>query len=269
MKLDKVQFRPPIAILGESGSGKTYQLGSLCQLLPTVIIGSDLEGFITLRKMGAAPVEVIHIQEWEAAWDCLGEVKAALRNGARAVGVDDFGASQEVMRRKAMMMPRSKLEERMKGADREALLRKEFLLGNRHLQFQGFQELAEGGRDFLWELRQLPFQLLMVNMLEGVRPDPRSGEDRLFPELEGNIRKTILARFSLVVEVFRYWEKEEELWCATTRSHPRTNAKDRVGTARTWIAPTAAKLLLHITGKEGASELETELERRIGTGLRI
>ena len=269
MKLTDLQRRATIALMGESGSGKTHQLGTLCELLPTVILTSDLDGLDTLVKMQVQPAEIIYVEQWTAAWDYLDELKAALKNGARAVGVDDFGASQEVMRRKAMMMARSRDEERMKVSEREAMLRKEFLLGNRRLQFQGFQELAEGGRDFIWELRQLPTQLLMVTMLQGVRPDPRSGEDRLFPELEGNLRHTILARFSLVVELFRTWDYGVELWCATTRGHPRTSAKDRRGAPRTWTAPTAAKLLLHISGKEEQSDVETEVERRIGTGLRV
>ena len=269
MKLSDLQRRPAVALLGESGSGKTHQVGTLCELLPTVVVTSDVDGLDTLVKMNVSPAEVVHVEEWVAAWDSLDLIKAALRNGARAVAVDDFGASQEVMRRKAMMMARGRDEERMKTSERELMLRKEFLLGNRRLQFQGFQELAEGGRDFIWELRQLPMQLLVITMLQGVRPDPRSGEERLFPQLEGMLRHTILARFSLVVELFRHWERGQELWCATTRGHPRTSAKDRVGTPRTWTEFTAAKLLLHIAGKEGPQDGETELERKVGTGIRV
>ena len=267
MKLIDLKPRPTVAVLGEAGSGKTYLLGTLCQLLPTIVLSSDLDGLDTLIKMKAEPVEIIHITDWRNAWDYLDTVKEALQHGVRAIAVDDFGSSQETIRRKAMMMPRSRDEERMKPADREASLRRAFLLGDRRLQFQGWQEVAESGRDFIWELRQLPYQYLMVNMLEGLRQHPRTGEDHLFPELDGRLRETILARFSVVLELFYQHHRGQEYWCGTTRAHPRTSAKDRVGTPRTWTSPTAAKLLVHIMGKEAAIDAETETERQIGVGI--
>ena len=267
MKLTDIDFRPNMAIIGDTGTGKTHIVGTLCQLFPTVIISSDLEGLATLRKMGLSNVEIVDILDWNQVWDKFGDIRKAIKNGCRGLALDDFGATQETLVWKTHTQARGRQEEGMSREQRDEFMRKNILLANRRLQLQHWGEITGASRSFLREVKLLPWSFLIATFVEDLREHPRTGEEHLYPDLAGNLRYTVGARFSVVANTFKAPYEGKMHWCLTTLPHPRLPTKDRVGTERTWVDPTAQKLLMHFTGKEGTNEAETELEKKIGTGI--
>lgn len=271
MKLGEVRGSTRVAALGDSGTGKTRLVGLLCALVPTVVVTADPEGLDTLVGMGAIPAEVVLLQDWDNIWDYHGAILASLKNGAKAVALDDFGAAQREMRRKIELQARSFSEEKLATPAREEMIRQQLLQGDRKLLLQHYGELAGAAENWLYEFIRLPAPLKLMTMLTEVRDNPRSGEDYLFPNLMGNIRYDILALFSLVLNTFIAYREGKAHFAITSRPHPRIATKDRYGVPRTWAGdfrdPTMERIYLHILRQEGDSDRETALELAIGVGL--
>ena len=266
MKLSEVKTRPSICVLGEPGSGKTSLIGSFCELLPTVVVTSDLQGIDTLKTM-RVDAEIIYIDDWTRCWFAYQDIQKALAKGYRVIALDDFGASQDQIKNKAQMMPRGD-EARLSIEKRSLQIRESLMKGDRRLLGPQWGEVAVAAEAFLTEVAALPAQIFIATIIEDLRESPRTGLEHIYPSLQGRIRFSILARFSLVVEAFKAQDQAKvSRYCLTCREHVKLPTKTRYGQGRTWVDPTASKLLAHINRKEEGDYAETKLEQFIGTGI--
>ena len=261
MKLSATRRDKRILILGKGGTGKTNLVGTLCEVMPTLVVTSDIAGLETLASQGIDP-EVIHIQTWRKCWSYFDEI-AKLASRFKALAIDDFGNIQETARHKIERMPRYPSEEQA-GARFEPQVRRELMLGERTLEMRDWGKMWVAMETFLYEVLALPFEVKLVTVLEDTADDLRTGERRIYPNLQGAMRYSLSARFSLVAEAFIAELDGIQYYCLTSRSHPRIETKDRYGSGRTWVDPTALKLLSYINKKGGA---ESKIEQAIGTGI--
>jgi hypothetical protein len=263
MKLSETQADWSWLLLGGSGSGKTHFGGTLCQAMPTLVVTADPSGLETLRTMGI-DTEVVLIDDWVDSWKHYEEIAKAAESYA-AVFIDDLGSVQNKIRDKVNRSARGQREESMRANDLTAMTRQQLMRGERRLAIQQWGEMATALDAFLAEVLKLPFRVTVMTVTEELRQHPRTGEDHLFPSLQGSIRNDLTAKFSLVCNTFVHQEKDGTVhWCMTSRPHSKIPTKDRYGIPRTWLDPSATKLVGHIKGEE---EPETNLESRIGTGL--
>ena len=264
MKLSEIKYEKRAIFLGDQGTGKTRLLGTLCQLVPTVLVTSDLQGLATIRNMPECDPEIVYVENWDNIWDYYQQIAKAVKAGAQAIAVDDFGGTQEQLARRLNLKPKDMTEARTEPGKRQEDIRKAMMMGSRRLLLQQWGEMALGTESWLYEILQLPVDVKWFTVLSGLRDHPRTGEDWLMPELMGQARDRILAKFGLVVNTFHTLHKGAVYWCATSKPHPRIPTKDRYSQPRTWVDPTAAKILQHIIGKE---DVETATEKEIGTGI--
>lgn len=254
-----------VLVEGASGTGKTHLVGTLAGLVPTLVVTADPDGLETLRQMPLLPeTEIILVAGWENIWEQYKEIAGKVET-LGALALDDFGSLQDTSRRKIDRAPRTPKEEQG-GAGAELAIRQGLMLGERRMQIQQWGELWIALDAFLYEVLKLPYRLKLVTVLEGKAKNPRTGEEHLYPDLAGQMRTSILARFGLVAETFISYDRENRpLYCLHSRGHPRIETKDRYSPGgRTWVNPTAERLIAHL-GRGG--EKETEQEKRIGTGL--
>ena len=138
------------------------------------------------------------------------------------------------------------------------------MLGERRLQIQQWGELWLACESFLYEVLALPFVIKLVTVLEGVVENPRNNQMHIYPNLLGQIRTTLPARFSIVAQSFVADFEGKRYHCLSSHSHPKIESKDRYGKGRTWLDPKMANILQYMEGK---AKEETELEKKIGIGL--
>ena len=106
--------------------------------------------------------------------------------------------------------------------------------------------------------------------LTRLQRDPRTNEERLVPNLQGDARNWLGPKFSVEVSTFIVDDGGKQVFCASSRSHKRMETKDRLfhrkdGTpGRTWVNPTGEALMAHMSGKGKA---ETPQEEKIGIGI--
>lgn len=255
-----------LLVIGDSRTGKTRFGGTLCGLMPTVVVTADLEGTAdTLVGMGVKDVELVHVQDWERSWEYLGRLRD-LAATHPALFVDDFGKIQDTTEGRLLAVPRNRAETEMRrGFDdyrRAATLR-----GDRTLDLRQYGYLAAAMDAWLTEIRALPYRVTLFTVLPEVRSDPRDGGERIFPAVAGSLRYELGSYFSLVANTFIEHKEGKTHYCMTTLPHPRLPTGERYGQARTWVNPTAARLLRHITGKEADGDKETDEERKIGVGI--
>ena len=267
MKLAEVQADRRILILGASGSGKTHLVGTLCRIMPTLVITADKNGLETLKGMGVNP-EVVLVEDWRKIIDYEGEIARATAR-CQAVAIDDIGALQAMALEKIIYMPRTKGEEdaaRGTPDKFQRIVKKELLLGERQLRFQSrdWPSLFTSLDTFLLDILRMPYAVKLVTALETVRDNPRDGADKIYPSLDGAIRTVLPAHFSLVAEAFIATLDGKMHYALTCQSHPRIETKSRYGQGRTWVDPDMLEVLGYINGQ---GEPESELEKRIGTGL--
>ena len=260
MKLSEMARDKRILIQGASGTGKTHIVGTLCKLVPTLLITSDKEGLETLASEGLDP-EIVYIKDWVNCWDYFMEI-VKLASNYRALAVDDMGATQTIARHKVERMPRGYREEQDKQFT--TTVRRELLRGERTMELRDWGKMWIAMETFLYSILDLPPAIKLVTVLESADDDPRTGEMRLYPNLQGAIRHSLPARFSLVAEAFIAEYKEKFHYCLSSKSHPRVATKDRYGQGRTWVNPSMTQVLAYINGK---GEPESEVEKAIGTGL--
>lgn len=265
MKLQDIQRDKRALIIGAGGTGKTHLIGTLCQLLPTLVVTSDRDGLETLSQMKLAhDPGIILIEDWKQVWPKFKEIIEGATT-YQAIALDDFGSMQSAARHKIERMPQGWKEERVPSKELEATIRRELLMGERRLRVQDWGSMWTAMESFLYEVLLLPYAVKLVTVLEQVRSDPRTGEDRIYPNLQGDIRTSISARFSFVAESFLASDGSNLQYCLSSRPHPRVETKDRfVSGGRTWIDPEMAKILAHMAGK---GENESEQEKKIGSGI--
>lgn len=263
MKLEAIQRPPNALLIGESGRGKTRFLGSLAQLVPTVLVTADRRGLDTLGHLSDLQLEVELVEDWVDPWALLEKLRGYTKSH-KALAIDDFGAQQSVIERKIKMQPFGQVEERMRSDERDKTTRSALLRGQRKLAQPQWGEMATALDSFLFEALALPFGLVVVTVLEDVRRHPRTGEDQVYPALDGKMREELAARFSFVGNLFLADGDGKTHWAMSCRPHPRLPNKTRYGTPRTWIDPDATKLMAHINRREEIAE--TPLERQIGAG---
>jgi hypothetical protein len=264
MKLPELPPEKNILVMAESGKGKTHLVGTLAEIMPTVVVTADPAGLETLRKMSLKPeTEILTISDWGDIWQHYKQI-ARLSQSMAALALDDFGALQIAARHHIERVPRA--EEIKRTGDVDTAIREQLMLGQRRMQIQQWGEIWIALESFLHEVLKLPYKVRLVTVLEGKAINPRTGEEHIYPDLQGQMRSSLLARFSLVAEAFINFGKEGKgIFCLHSRPHPRIETKDRFQSGgRTWVNPTAAKLLLHITGGD---EQETEQEKKIGAGI--
>jgi len=249
-----------VLVQGQSGTGKTTIIGTLCKLVPTLLITSDKEGLETLATMGIDP-EVIYMDDWMKCWDYYTEIVKAVPN-FKAIALDDFGATQITARQKIERMPRGYKEEQDR--DFKTTVRRELMRGERAMEMRDWGKMWVALENFLSAVLALPPTIKLVTVLESPGKDPRTDELRLYPNLQGAIRHSLPARFSLVAEAFLTEHKEVLYYCLSSKPHPRVATKDRYGKGRTWVDPNMANILAYLNGKGGE---ENEVEKAIGTGL--
>jgi len=262
MKLSAIERSTNILIQGGSGVGKTTILGTLCKLVPTLVITSDKEGLETLASQGIDP-DVILMEDWAKCWDVFQEI---MREAPKyqAIGIDDFGATQTTARHKIERMPRGYKEEMAGMSKVEPMIKAELMRGERRMQMQDWGSMWVAMETFLYEVLDLSPKIKLVTVLEAPEDDPRTGEMKLMPNLQGAIRYSLPARFSLVAEAFISEYKDDQYYCLSSLSHPKVATKDRYGGGRTWINPNAADVLAYINHK---GKPETETEKAVGIGL--
>lgn len=265
MRVSDHKRRPNAAIMGESGSGKTTILARFAQLMDSVYVTSDADGMDTFQTLGI-DAELVLIDNWERVWDGWDAIRVGLKNGARSILLDDFGATQEQIVRKASTTPRTADEYRMNPQQRSETIRAQLLRGDRRLGFQQWGEIGGAGDAFLYEIKHSTAQLIICTVLEEARNNPRTGVEQLYPDLAGGLRYTVLSKFSLVASAFKAFDKDMNVhFCLSSLPHPRVPTKDRVGVPRTWVDPQAGDILLHMAGKE--DQPPTDLEKEIGIGI--
>jgi hypothetical protein len=267
MKLDSLKLDKRILVIGSSGTGKTRLCGTLCKVLPTLLVTGDANGLETIRTMNLNP-EVIFIDDWKQSWDYFKAIKEA-SSRCVALAIDDFGSIQLASRQKIERMPAGYREEKSQQAhpaEFEENTRRELMAGERRMQIQQWGELWIALESFLYEVLALPYAAKLVTVLEGVAENPRDNQDHIYPALQGQARTTIPARFSLVAEAFIARQEGKQYYCLTSRGHEKIETKDRFSTTggRTWVNPDAAELLQYC---EHRGTSETPLELKIGTGL--
>ena len=268
MKVSDFTRRPNLMIMGDSGTGKTHILGTFALMLPSVVVTSDKDGIDTLASMGITDTHVVYIENWAHVWDAWDEIRVLLRNGIRAILLDDFGATQEQIIRKSSLTPRTSDEYRMNPAARSDHMRAQLLRGDRRLQYQQWGEIGGAGEAFLYEVKHSTAQIVVATVLEETRDNPRTGLDQIYPDLAGSLRYSVLSKFSLVTSAFKDFDDDGNVhWCLSSLPHPRVPTKDRVSVPRTWVNPTAERLLLHIVNKDGGEYAETDQEKKIGIGI--
>jgi len=260
MKLSEMPRDKRVLVQGGSGTGKTTIIGTLCKLVPTLLVTSDKEGLETLATMGIDP-EVVYLDDWMNCWDKYAEIVKAIPN-FKALAIDDFGATQVVARNKIERMPRGYKEEQDR--DFRTTVRRELMRGERTMEMRDWGKMWVAMENFLSAVLTLPPTIKLVTVLESPDDDPRTGKMRLYPNLQGAIRHSLPARFSLVAEAFLAEHKEKLYYCLSSKPHPKVATKDRYGHGRTWIDPNMADVLAYINGKGGE---ENEVEKAIGTGL--
>lgn len=260
MKLSEIPRDKRILVQGASGVGKTTIIGTLCKLVPTLLITSDKEGLETLATMGIDP-EVVFMEDWVKCWDYYTEIVKLVPN-FKAIAIDDFGATQITARHKIERMPRGYREEQ----DRQfsTTVKRELMRGERTMELRDWGKMWIAMETFLYSILDLPPVIKLVTVLESADNDPRTGEMRLYPNLQGAIRHSLPARFSLVAEAFIAEYKDKFYYCLSSKSHPRVATKDRYGQGRTWVNPNMAQVLAYINGR---GEEESEVEKAVGIGL--
>lgn len=266
VQLSEVPRTRNIFVLGDSGTGKTHLLGTLCNLMPTVLCTADPNGLDTLDDMGVKP-KVVLVNDWSRAWDYVQQLGKLAQEGAMALALDDFGGIQEVLERRIQLESRGKTEEQMPAANRNTHIRAQLVRGDRRLIQSQYMQIATATDSWLYEVLRLPYRVRIVTNLVDLRPHPRTTEDHLFPNITGNLRYVLAAKFSLVLNTFVEQRDGTTHWCATSQAHPRIPTKDRYGEPRTWINPTAERLMRHINRKEESSDKETQAEQQIGVGI--
>lgn len=159
-------------------------------------------------------------------------------------------------------MPRGFKEEQDKQFT--TTVQRELMRGERTMELRDWGKMWVAMETFLYSILDLPPSIKLVTVLESPDEDPRTQEQRLYPNLQGAIRHSLPARFGLVAEAFIAEADSKLHYCLSCTSHPRVATKSRHGTGRTWINPDIAKVLAYMNGRGDA---ETELERKIGAGL--
>ena len=267
-KLSAIPRGRRLLFLGASGTGKTHLIGTLCELLPTIVVTSDKDTLETLASMGLDP-EVILIENWYKIVEYERAIVAAASTH-RAIAIDDLGSIQGVALDKVLKMARlhEEKEARTRPKEFKEQVWKDILLGERRLRYQSgdWPSLFTAVDTFISDILNMPFEVKLVTALEAIMSNPRDGEDRIYPNLGGGIRTVTPAHFSLVGELFIATHDGSQHYCATCRSHPRIETKTRYGEGRTWVDPTMAKILAYIVGRGGE---ESTTEKGIGTGLPI
>lgn len=266
MKLKELEKDKRILVIGASGTGKTTIIGTLCKLIPTLVVTADINGLETLETMGVNP-EVVFVKDWNRIYDHFGEIKQHI-DDCLALAIDDLGAMQMATRHKIEKYPIGKFEEKAmqaKPAEFRESVRRELMLGERRMQIQQWGDLWIAMESFLVEALELPFAVKMVTVLEGLAENPRDNQQHIYPKLLGQTQTTIPARFSIVAEAFITEHEKKLYYCLSSRSHPKIETKDRFG-GRTWVNPDMKAILAHMNRKGGE---ETELEKKIGIGLAI
>lgn len=266
MKLTDMPDNPwHILVMGGPKTGKTQLIGSLCQLVPTVVVTADPIGLDTLRSMHVDP-EVILLDDWGKAYEAYERLEA-LAKTHRAIALDDLGSSQAKIRTRILHQPQGKDEYKLGRNELGQQIDRQLMLGGRRLQLQGYGAMATGMNTFMEAFLRLPYRIKVITVLEELREHPRSGENHLFPALEGSLRYELPARFSLVSSLWLHQVDGTTYFCGTTRPHPHIPTGTRYGAPRTWINPDMSKLLKSIQGKEEVADQETKVEQAIGTGL--
>jgi len=265
MKLSEIPRDKRVLVIGGSGTGKSHLIGTLCQLLPTLVVTSDPETLDTIASMGLDP-DVVLIEDWRKIQE-YEQTIARLSPSFPAIAIDDIGSLQTVAKAKVLYMPRSAGESQAarKYQAFQEQVKRELLLGERGLRFQSgdWPSIFAAMETLLMDILDMPFKVKLVTALESVMKSPRDGQDRLYPALDGQLRTVISSHFSLVGELFI---EESSGYCATCRSHPKIETKSRYGKGRTWVNPDMAEILAYMNGK---GKEETDEEHKIGTGLVI
>ena len=267
MKLSEIQSDKRILIIGGSGTGKTTLIGTLCQLVPTLVITADANGLDTLRSMGI-DTEIILLEDWGHVWSYYTEI-AKLANTYAAIAIDDLGAVQETSQDRIELSPRHAGEEKQRDRDKVAFqtqLKEQIMLGERRLQIQQWGELYLAVSNFVSEILRLPYRVKLVTCLETIKSSPRDGADHIYPAIAGQIAYTLPAKFSMVAETFIANIDGANHYTLTCKTHPRVETKTRYDTTggRTWVNPSLQKVLKYINSE---GEPETNLEKKIGIGL--
>lgn len=266
MKLSEMADNPwHILAMGGPKTGKTQLVGTLCQLIPTVVVTADPIGLDTLKTMKVNP-EIILLEDWSKAYEHYEQLQA-LAKTHKAVALDDLGSTQGRVRARILQQPQGKAEYGLGGAALRNQIERQLMMGGRRLQLQGYGAMATGLSTFTEAFLGLPFKIKLVTVLEELRDHPRSGELHLFPALEGSLRYELPARFSMVASLFIHQVDGTTNYCMTTRPHPHIPTGTRYGAPRTWINPDMARVIQSIQGKEGMQGQESVAEQNIGTGL--
>lgn len=266
MRLTEVKASPNILVIGESGKGKTHLLGTFCQVAPTVVLTADGRGLSTLKKFEGIEPEIELADSWNDPWSLYDRLSSHTKTH-RILCLDDLGALQDIVGRSIQGHSRGQNEERMRSDQRDRLVRGQLMAGGRRLEQRQWGELDIAINSFLGEIMELPYRLVVVTVLEDIRDHPRTGLTQVYPNLAGAIRDDLMARFSLVLNLFTQEEEGQIVYVASCRPHPRLPNKTRFGEPRTWIDPDGQKLLAHIAGRDGKEGEETPLEKKIGAGL--
>jgi len=260
MKLKDIDTTRKILIIGASGTGKTTIVGTLCKLMPTLVVTADKEGLDTLRTMGLNP-DVLVVSDWKHVWDYFQEIKEASEDHL-AIAFDDFGSIQTTTRRKIEQMPIGRGEEKAANPDE---IKRQLMRGERRMQIRQWGELWLAIETFLYEVLSLPFVVKLVTVLEGISRDPRTEEEVITPSLLGQTRTTLPARFSLVAESAIYQINGKTHYTLHCCSHGKIETKSRYREGRVWVDPTMKKVLLYTENKD---EAETDIEKKIHNLLR-
>jgi energy-coupling factor transporter ATP-binding protein EcfA2 len=266
VKLDEIQPDMKFLVMGQSGTGKTHLVGTLAELMPTVIVTADIKGLTTLKRMQVKPeTEIIRITDWDNIWSDYQAI-SSLSKDYLALAIDDLSRLEELSRDRVEYMPRTAAESRMSKTEFQAYIREQLMLGDRSFRPYDWGITFLGMDNFLNDCLKLPYKVILLTCLESEYIHQRTGQPHIYPALQKATRDVIHARVSEVYETFiAYDSHNKPIYCAHCHPHPKIQTKTRQGNGRTWINPTMQKFINHVVG--GKDDVETELEKRIGVGV--
>lgn len=300
-RLSEIPRPRKILLTGEPKVGKTTILGNFCQLFgdKALYVSTDVSGPNTLSGMGLDP-ETVPINSWEDMPKALSQIAKAMQSRSVLL-VDDLTHFQEQDKLDITFDPQDYAErDILKTSGKEALeasIGRKVLVDGRKWEQGMWGELDLSFSYTIHELQHIPQAriIVMTTLLREAR-HTRSNEIVLFPNLDGSIRNELLARFDMVVHLFRHTSEQDskDYHCMTTRGKgnhqiagDRFNPGER---ARTWVnmerQNAAVKLLSHALNArvdvgfdavldvlladsqhKYASQPETALEKAIGVGV--
>lgn len=239
-------------IYGPTGAGKTVLLGSIAELMPTIIISTEPRGTVSLADFGYNPdvVEVTRTEEAEEVMRFLVEEE----HKYKAVGLDTITEFQLVLSDEV-------LREAVKTSAGRRVEHSPFIL-----ELRDWQPILVRVWRFIRNLQALSNDMIIIVTAQVTEaPDPMDRKSLVYtPLLRGQWRTLIGAYFDLVgyLDTDTYREGKETKIVRLLHTQPLGNyiAKSRYALPPVIENPTMRKILNLIRGRELIEKAEKAIK---------